>query len=217
MTGEITAAQRVAAKWVGAILLILMATAMFAELYLLNGIGSADGATMAANVAGSEGRYRAGAVVHMLTFAGDAAMAAALYAVLSPVSRQLALTGAFLRLAQCTILALSTSVSFAILKSLGDPELVQALYSLQSAMMRVGWMFLGLGSAVFALAWWRSGYVPKVLAGWGVFASLLLAAGPVANMLQPGVAPAMAYMGPMFFYEVPMGLWLLVRGLKGHS
>lgn len=215
MTGEITAAQRVAAKWVGAILLILMATSMFAEMYLLKGIGSADGAKMAASVAASEGAYRLGFVIHMLTFACDAAMAAALYVVLSPVSLQLAVTGAFLRVAQCTILALSTSVSFVILKSLGDPELVQTLYSLQGAMMRVGWMFLGAGSAVFAVAWWRSGYVPKVLAGWGVFASVLLAAGPVANMLAPGIAPPMAYMGPMFFYEVPMGLWLLIRGLRG--
>lgn len=218
MANEITQTQRVAARWVGAILLGAMATSMFAELYLLGGIASSDGAKMAANVAAHEGAYRLGAVLHLLTFATDAVIAAALYLVLSPASRGLATTGAFLRIVDCGALALSMAVPFVILRTVeagGDPEAVRGLYAAQSAMMRVGWVFLGLGQAVFALAWWRSGYVPKAIAGWGVLASLLLAAGPVANMLSPGIAPMAAYMGPMFLYEVPLGLWLLFRGLKG--
>lgn len=217
MANEITESQRIAARWVGAILLGAMATSMFAELYLLAGIVSTDGAKMAANVAAHEGTYRLGAVLHLLTFATDAVIAAALYMVLAPVSRGLALTGAFLRIVDCAALAMAMAVPFVILRTVemgGDAEVVRSLYGAQAAVMRVGWVFLGLGQAVFALAWWRSGYIPKAIAGWGVFASLLLAAGPVANMLSPGVAPMMAYMGPMFLYEAPLGLWLLIRGLK---
>ena len=49
-----------------------------------------------------------------------------------------------------------------------------------------------------------------------MFASPLLALGSLATLLSPWFAGnlSMLSMGPMFFYEVPLGLWLLVRGVR---
>jgi len=37
-----------------------------------------------------------------------------------------------------------------------------------------GLFFAGLGSTVFCCLWFKSGFIPKALAAWGVFASALL-------------------------------------------
>jgi hypothetical protein len=82
----------------------------------------------------------------------------------------------------------------------------------------VGFVFLGLGSTVFAYLLFKSRYVPRALAGWGIFSSLALAlaVGSLAVILSPWFSAnaSMTYMVPMFFYEVPLGLWFLVKGVK---
>ena len=40
--------------------------------------------------------------------------------------------------------------------------------------LSIGFVFLGLGSAVFSYVWLKSRYIPKALALLGIFGSLLL-------------------------------------------
>jgi hypothetical protein len=84
--------------------------------------------------------------------------------------------------------------------------------------MNVGFILLGLGSTVFAYLLLKSRYVPKALAAWGIFSSLLLAVGTLAIMVFPGLgAVGLAYMMPMGIYEVGPGLWLLIKGIRAPS
>jgi hypothetical protein len=168
---------------------------------------------------------------HLLIFASDAAIAAASYIVLSPINRGLALVAAFWRLADCAILSTGTLAQVLALKVLSAPAYLDAigaaerqglarlLLSARGEAMSVGFIFLGLGSAAFAWLWLRSRYVPRVFGAWGIFASCLLALGPLAILLEPRLGDVIDpyYMVPMLFYEVPLGLWLLVRGLKEPS
>ena len=80
----------------------------------------------------------------------------------------------------------------------------------------MGFVFLGLGSTVFAFLLFKSRYVPRVLSGWGIFASLTLAIGSLAVILFPWFSAnvSMIYMIPMFFYEVPLGVWFLIKGVQ---
>lgn len=75
----------------------------------------------------------------------------------------------------------------------------------------IGFVFLGLGSTVFAYLLFKSRYVPRALPAWGVFSSLLLALGSLAVVLFPWFEAnaSMAYMVPMFFYECrsACGFW----------
>jgi hypothetical protein len=82
--------------------------------------------------------------------------------------------------------------------------------------LEIGFVFLGAGSTIFAWLLFKSRYVPRWLAGWGMFASPLLALGSLATLLSPWFAAkaSMASMVPMFFYEVPLGLWFLLKGVK---
>jgi hypothetical protein len=73
-----------------------------------------------------------------------------------------------------------------------------------------------LGSTVFGYLWAKSSYVPRALAVLGVIAPFLLAAGALTFILFPALWAVIfpGYMVPLFFFEVGMGLWLLVKGLR---
>jgi len=220
--------QRTAAKIAGSIYLIAMATSMFAELYARGPlIVRGDAVQTAINIVASERLFRISTVIHLLTFASDAAIAVALYVILRPVNRNVALLAAFFRLADCSILAANLLNDFAVLRLLGgadylrvfDTQQLQALarffISVEAAGFQIGFVFLGLGSTVFSYLWLRSRYIPRGLAAWGIFASLVLALGTLAIMVFPGLGVVgLTYMAPMFFYEVGLGLWLLIKGIR---
>jgi hypothetical protein len=78
-------------------------------------------------------------------------------------------------------------------------------------------VFAGLRSAVFACLWFRSRLVPRALAGWGVFASVLLSACTYVLIIFPELAKTISpaiYGGPIFLFELTMGLWLVIKGLR---
>src|SRR4030095_1120453 len=97
--------QRTAARAAGLLYLSLMVTGVFAEFYARGPlIVPGDAAQTARNIAASERLFRLGRVSTLITFAGAVARVVALYVVLKPVNRNLALLAAFWRLAECAIL-----------------------------------------------------------------------------------------------------------------
>jgi hypothetical protein len=220
--------QRTAAKVVGSIYLIAMATSIFAELYARAPlIVRGDAMQTAINIATSERLFRIGSVIHLITFASDAVLAVALYVVLRPVNRNVALLAAFWRLADCAILAGNMLNDFIVLRFVSgadylrafDTKQLQALarlfISVEAAGFQIGFVFLGLGSTVFSYLWLESRYIPRAFAVWGIFSSLVLATVTLAIMVFPTLgAMGMTYMAPMFFYEVGLGIWLLVKGIQ---
>jgi hypothetical protein len=73
-----------------------------------------------------------------------------------------------------------------------------------------------LGSAVFAYLFLISGYVPKVFAWLGIIASALLTVGSFLVIIFPDTRSLVYPYGmvPMFLYEVGLGLWLWIKGVK---
>src|SRR6185295_7461535 len=92
-------------------------------------------------------------------------------------------------------------------------SLAQLALGVQGAGMNTGFILLGLGSAVFAYLLFKSRYIPRLLAGWGVFSSLLLAAYALSIIVFPKAgALQLIPMLPMGIYEVSLGVWLLLKG-----
>ena len=216
------------ARVAGCIYLAAMALSIFSQVYILGRIvAPGDAAVTASNLLASEGLFRAGIGIDVLIFASDVIIAWAFYELLKSVDAPLALLGALLRVADGAILAVTTFDGLVTLKLLSGVGYLHALDTAQLQSLArlfisarglgfdVGFVFLGLGSALFAYLLLKSRYVPRLLAGWGVFASLLLSAGSLAEILSPEFAAraSLTYMLPMFFYEVPLGLWFLIRGV----
>jgi len=81
----------------------------------------------------------------------------------------------------------------------------------------VGLVLAGLRSTVFCYLWLKSNFVPKPLAAWGVFSSVLLAACTYAAIISPEAGKIITvayYGGPIFIFELTMGFWLLFKELR---
>lgn len=228
---QISPAQHTAARVIGIIYPIQMATGIFGEIFARGRlIVRGDPAKTAENIIASEQLFRLSIVGDLFTYILVMVLTWALYILLRPVNRNLALLGAFFRLSELAVLCMATVNSLLILKLLSgsgylktfEPGQLQSLvmlaYNAQGLGMTVGFVLLGLGSAVYAYLLLKSRYVPKVLAALGIFSSLLLALGTLAIMVFPDLdAIGMAYMMPMGLYEVGLGLWLLVKGIRAPS
>ena len=223
------AGQRLAARFGGGVMLLAMALSILVEFVGFGPIVISDAARETADsLRASEPLIRIAAVGGMVCFIGDMAVAAAFYAVLRETNRGVALFAALLRTANAVVLALSAVALFVAFRLVSGPPyldgfsteqldgLARFLFGVRAEMLNLGWVLLGLGQAAFAWLWLKSGLAPRWMAVIGVAASLLLCLTPLVLMVQPQLQAAigLAYMAPMFLYEVVLGVWLLVRGVR---
>src|SRR5437899_993041 len=95
LTNRFEPAQHTAAKVAGFLYLFTMVTATFAEFYARGRlIVSSDAVQTAKNIAASERLFRLGTVSNLITFASVVILLLALYVVLKPINRNLALLAA---------------------------------------------------------------------------------------------------------------------------
>jgi hypothetical protein len=225
-------AQARAARIAGAMYLITMATAIFGESFVRGSlIVRGDATQTAQNIIGAEQLFRISIATDLVTFTGVLVLVWALYVLLRPVDRSLAILAAFFRLVEVAIHYVATLFSLVALMLLGGADHLKAfdsgqLYSLarvaisaQGAGLNLGFVLLGLGSTFFAYLLLKSRYVPKALAALGVFASLLLVVSSLAVIVLPKiVAPyQLAVTAPMGLFEITLGFWLLLRGANVKS
>jgi hypothetical protein len=197
----IDGSQRKAARVVGLAYLLALPPAVFAET-----------AATAGNIVAHERLFRLGTASNLGAFALDVILITALYVVLKPVNRNLALLAAFWGLIETAILVVATVSDLEALRVLSgadylrafEADRLQALARLSigahGAAYHVGLVFAGLRSTVFCYLWLRSSFIPKPLAAWGVFSSLLLAACTYAFIIFPELAKIVTvgyYGGPL--------------------
>ena len=216
------------ARLTGLLLLLTNGTAMFAVWARGTYIEGNDPARTAANMAASESFVRLGLAFDLVTIAGVIPLVVGLYVVLKPVAPNIALLATCWRLIENSLLAALAFASFTAVTLLGGGVYMQALPPAQAndliyTLLKVhswgfqfGFLFLGLGQAAFSYLWWRSRLVPRWLAGLGIVASTVMAVVALGIIAWPGLygLVTMAYMAPMGLYEIGLGLWLLIRGIR---
>lgn len=216
------------ARLAGAMYLVTMATALFGEGYVRGSLYvSESSAQTAQNLLASNSLFRAALVTDLLTFSGVVVLVWALHRLLRPVHRELAALGALFRVVELGTHFSALAFGMVALSLLSHGEYTQnfteaQLHGLiglvlraQGAGLSLGFIPLGLGSAVFAYLFFRSRFVPRPMAAWGIFSSLLLALYSFGIVLSPATTDFFyAAMIPMFIYEVSLGLWLLFKGVN---
>jgi hypothetical protein len=226
-TRRLEPAQCTAARIVGFLYLFTNATAIFAFSVRGKLIASGDAARTATNIAASERLFRIGIANELITIVGVFALIWDLYVILNPIDRNLVWLATFLRLAENFVLAFVTVLELAVLALVKGSAYLQSFGTEQSQGLaymflriygdafNIGFLFLGLGSAVFSYLWWKSRYIPRLLAGWGIFASSIMAVMSLAIIVFPNLAAVgLTYMMPMGIYEFGLGFWLLIRGIR---
>jgi len=223
-------AQCTVAKVAGLLYLIQMATGVFGFYAHGRLTVAGDPVQTAKNIVASERLFRIGTVSDLTTAVVVVVLAWALYVVLRPINRNVALLAVFLRLAENSIAASAIFTDFIALRLLSDVSYLQGFDAQQvqllarvftggqGAGLQIAFVFLGLGSALFSYLWLKSRYVPRALAALGIFGSLVLTIGTLIIMVFPALgAVGLTYMMPLGIYEVGLGLWLLVKGIQAPS
>ena len=222
--------QRKAARVAGFTYLITLAAVVFAQFgihdrLLIEG----NAAETAQNIVAHERLFRISIACDLFYCAGVVVLLTALYVILKPVNRGLALLGAFWRLAHALMWVLMTLNLFDALRVLSDAdslrafdaERLQALAGLylgaRSDQYHVGLLFCGLASTVCSYLWFKSSYIPKALAVFGVISSLFCVACTFTFIIVPGFAKVVNlwwFDSPMGIFDIATSFWLLFRGLR---
>jgi hypothetical protein len=156
-----------------------------------------------------------------LTLAGSLftlPLALGLYQAVRPVQSALAASALGFRLLEAVLGFISTGAGFTVVRTqLADSRLGTSLLHLahwDNTTAFAAFVFT-IGSTIFFYLFVKSGYIPRVLAWWGLFASVVAMAACLMHLLQPSF-PAMTMYAwiPMLLAETSTGLWLLIKSVK---
>jgi hypothetical protein len=206
-------------------------------LVILLGIGSVglvesrlvvpgDDAVTVNNIIANEVLFRVSIVGEIMMFVLVVLLSLALYVILKTVNRNLALLALLWRLGEAIIgggvTVLSGLIPLLLLQGHGafEEEQVQALVGLfldvRSAGLDVVLIFIGMGGTLFCYLFFRSKYVPGMLAAWGMvtYVSMLMLGS--ASILLPNLPESvkMVFYAPGALFEILFGLWLLIKGVN---
>src|SRR5450759_508552 len=81
----------------------------------------------------------------------------------------------------------------------------------------VGLLFYGLACTVCGYLWFKSRYIPRGLAAWGVIASAWCAICTFVFIISPGFSKVVNlwwFDSPMGIFEIATSFWLLFKGLS---
>jgi hypothetical protein len=185
-------------------------------------------AETARNILAHETLFRIGVAGGMVYCVGVVVLLTALYVILKPVSQNLALLAAFGRLVHGFTWLLVTINLFTALRLLSGadysrafgpnqlPALVQLYLSGYDAYY-VGLLFWALGATVGSYLWFKSNYISRALAAFGVISSAWCAACTFVFYIFPDVAKVVNlswFDSPMAIFELALSFWLLFKGLR---
>lgn len=222
------AKQQRAARIAGWFYLVIIATGIFAEVFVRSRlIVSGDAELTAGNILGHQVLFRVGIVSDIVMLAADVVVALALYAVLRPYDRDIALLSTLLRIVMVAILGLNLLNLVAALHYLTDTGLTAALEPAQRhalAMLALNKHAIGydialvfFGMAIIALGHllFYSRYVPRILGAGMSLAGIVYIGGSCARVLAPDFAVSLepAYVLPLVA-ELSLALWLAFRGVN---
>jgi hypothetical protein len=229
-TSTIDNSQRTAAKVAGWSGLLTFAIVVFGNFVLLNPLTvPGNAAATAQNIVAHETQFRITVVCFLTYSLGFVVLLSALYVILRPVNPGLALVGALSRLVFALLWLLSPLNMLSALRLLSnanylqvfEPDRLQALAKLHLGAnfddYYVGLPFFGLAATICAYLWFKSNYIPRGLALFGIVLSAWCVICAFVFLIFPHfnkIVNDWWFDFPMALFELVLSFWLLFKGLK---
>jgi hypothetical protein len=230
MIGTIGDSQRKAARVAGFTYLIALAAVVLSNFGVHERlIVAGNAAQTARNIMAHERLFRIGIALDLIYCAGLLLLLTALYVILEPINRHLALLAASWSLVYALMWILMTLNLFDVLRLLSGADYLRVfeterLQALARSYLRArfdeyyfGLLFYGIGSAVWSCLWFKSNYIPRALAAFGVIAFIWAAACSLAFIIFPNYSKLVNlwwFDSAMGIFEITLSLWLLLKGLR---
>lgn len=222
--------QRTAAKVAGLAYLITFAIVVYVNFGIHDRlIVAGNAAETARNILAHEQLFRIGIVGDLLYCVGVVVLLTALYVILKPVNPGLSLLAAFWRLVWVLMWLVMTLHLFDAMRLLTGADYLRAFEAERlQALARfylgtrfdyyyVGLLFGSLASTVCAYLWFKSRYIPRSLAAFGVISSAFCVACTLVFFIFPHfdrIVNLWWFDSPMGFFDIGLSFWLLFRGLR---
>jgi len=179
------------------------------------------------NISNNLMQMRISILVELLTSVGIVVLAVLLFVVLNTQNKIIALVALGCWLAEAITLAVSKIGSFALIPlsleyvKAGAPD--AAYFQTLGALFRgvdtwgydIHMWFFGLGGILWYSLFYRSRYIPRVLAVWGIGAVSVGWVGIVLGWLD--VRVNFLFFLQIALFELTLGLWLVVKGIRDGS
>jgi hypothetical protein len=177
------------------------------------------------NILNQELLFRFNIINGIITTVIILALALCLYIILRTVNQHMAIGAFTLRITEAVITATLTLVYFislVVLKAAPHNTEIQKLINLlinnYIFFTAIPGIFFGLGMIIFSYLLLKSGYVPVILAAFGIISYFLVAIFDSLMVLLPGYAIKLPVQiigsAPVCIFQIITGLWLLCKGIK---
>jgi len=222
--------QRIAARVAGVSGLLAVVIVIFGNYALLGPlVVPGKAAETAQNFAAHQTQIRVALICFLTYGLSVVVLLAALYVILKPVDRLLALIGALFRLAFALLWLLTTLNLLGALRLVGNAPYLQALESNHLQVLArlqiaasfddyyVGLPFFALAATICSYLWFKSGYIPRSLATFGVIASAWCVICAFVFLIFPSfdkTVNAYWFDSPMAIFELMLSVWLLSKGIR---
>ena len=231
----IDTSQRKAARVAGFIFLLIVIGWILNWIFVESKLTVAgNGTATVNNIMDNELLFRIGITNELIFSICGLVLALALYIILKPVNKNLAMLALYWKLTETIIAAVIVLVTFIALQMLNgkayltvfNPEQLQDIVGLflnvRSTGATISMVFLGMNFILFFYLLFKSNYVPRLLAGFGILSYSLILVYSFANILVPQNATvlsmvnpiSMIFFAPSILFEIVMGIWLLFKGIK---
>ena len=189
-----------------------------------------DAIATANNIMANEFLFRLGITIELFMSVCLIVLGLALYIILKTVNKNFALLALSLKLVEATLMAVTVLVPFialhiinrdAHLSSLTQEQLqfpIGIIFNSHTAIASIPMVFLGLDMMIFSYLFFKSKYIPKILAGFGILSFALIFIQSLMFLLAPEYAMKpinqIIFWTPSGLFEIIIGIWLLVKGLN---
>lgn len=183
------------------------------------------------NIMVHEFLFRIGISIELIMSMGLVVLGVALYALLKSINKNLALLALAFKLVETAIAVVITLGSFIAILAICENNSYLSAYNQDSLQAFAGFMlhkhtvlysfpmvFLGLDMMLFCYLFFKSRYIPRLLAGFGVLSFALIFIHAVMYVIAPQYASMsisqIVFWGPSGLFEILIGSWLLVKGIN---
>lgn len=219
------------ARIAGVLYLIIIIAGMFGDAIARESlIVQGDATTTAQNIINSEGLFRASIIADLIMIMADVAIGLTFYYLLKPVNKALSLLAAMFRLAQAATLGINLLMLFFVLQLLSGADYLGVLGSDQlnaQAMLflnahaigyKLALVFFAVGILIQGYLLYNSGYFPKILGTFVIFAALGYFIDNFATFILPDYEAHASLFEAIVLVsalngEVGLAVWLLVKGI----
>lgn len=222
--------QRKAARVVGFTTLFTLPFVIYANFGIHERlIVAGNAAETARNIITHQTLFRISIVCDLIYSAGMVVLVAALYVILKPVNRTLALVAALWRLVYALMWLRMTLNLFDALRLLSGADYLRVIGTEQLQVLArlslrasfdqyyVGLLFWGLAAAVGSYLWLKSNYIPGPLAAFGLISAGWCVACTFVFIIVPdftNVVNLWWFDSALGIFEIALAFWLLFKGLR---